>query len=71
MARMCVLGGGLVGSFVASTLHERGHNVRVVDAEPILAISPDIEYLNSRVNADNLLDFVDGFDVTINCCPDE
>ena len=69
MARMCVLGGGLVGSFVASTLHERGHNVRVVDAEPILAISPDIEYLNSRVNADNLLDFVDGFDVTINCLP--
>ena len=69
MARMCVLGGGLVGSFVASTLHERGHNVRVVDAEPILAISPDIECLNSRVNADNLLAFVDGFDVTINCLP--
>ena len=69
MARMCVLGGGLVGSFVASTLHERGHDVRVVDAEPILAISPDIEYLSSRVNADNLLDFVGGFDVTINCLP--
>lgn len=69
MARMCVLGGGLVGSFVASTLHERGHDVRVVDAEPILAISPDIECLNSRVNADNLLAFVDGFDVTINCLP--
>ena len=69
MARMCVLGGGLVGSFVGSTLHERGHDVRVVDAEPVLAISPDIECLNSRVNADNLLDFVDGFNVTINCLP--
>ena len=69
MARMCVLGGGLVGRFVATTLHDRGHDVRVVDAEHIEAISPNIEYINSRVNTDNLLDCVGGFDVTINCLP--
>ena len=69
MARMCVLGGGLVGRFVATTLHDRDHDVRVVDAEHIEAISPNIEYINSRVNTDNLLDCVGGFDVTINCLP--
>ena len=69
MARMCVLGGGLVGRFVATTLHDRGHDVRVVDAEHIEAISPNIEYINSRVNSDNLLNCVAGFDVTINCLP--
>ena len=66
---MCVLGGGLVGRFVAHTLHERGHYVRVVDAESVASLPPNIEVIQSLVNPENLVNLVGGFDVTINCLP--
>ena len=69
MARMCVLGGGLVGRFIAITLHERGHFVRVVDAEPLDDMPDEIEVIESRIEANNLVNFVSGFEVTINCLP--
>ncbi len=66
---MCVLGGGLVGRFVACILHERGHDVRVVDSESITQLPSGIEVIQSLVDAENLLSFVGGVDVTINCLP--
>ena len=69
MARMCVLGGGLVGSFVACTLHERKHVVRVVDSEPLKGLPTEIETIQSRVGVENLVDLVGDFDVVINCLP--
>ena len=69
MARMCVLSGGLVGRFVASTLHNRGHAVRLVDAESILDVSSEIEVVQSQINASNLVDYVSDVDVVINCLP--
>ena len=69
MARMCVLGGGLVGRFVASTLHTRDHVVRLVDAESILDVSSEIEVVQSQINASNLVDYVSDVDVVINCLP--
>ena len=69
MARMCVLGGGLVGSFVASILHERKHVVRVVDSEPLNGLPTEIETIQSRVGVENLVGLVGDFDVVINCLP--
>lgn len=69
MARMCVLGGGLVGRFVASTLHNRGHEVRLVDADSIQDVSSEIEVIQSQISADNLVDYVSDTDVVINCLP--
>ena len=69
MARMCVLGGGLVGRFVACTLYERDHTVRVVDAAKLTNIPSGIETIQVPVELDTLPNLVDGFDVVINCLP--
>ena len=69
MARMCVLGGGLVGRFVACTLYERDHTVRVVDSAKLTNIPSGIETIQVPVELDTLPNLVDGFDVVINCLP--
>ena len=69
MARMCVLGGGLVGRFVACTLCERGHTVRVVDAEVLTNIPTGIETIQAHVDLEKLPNLVAGFDVVVNCLP--
>ena len=69
MARICVLGGGLVGRFVACTLDERGHSVRVVDAEDLVGIPTNIEVIQAYVNPEQLDGFISGFDIVVNCLP--
>jgi len=69
MARICVLGGGLVGRFVACTLHERQHVVKVVDAEVLEEIPAEIEVVQAFVQLETLPDLVSGFDVVVNCLP--
>jgi len=69
MVRICVLGGGLVGRFVACTLHERGHHVMVIDAEPLQNLPAGINCVQSFVNAETISETVSGFDVIVNCLP--
>jgi len=69
MARICVLGGGLVGRFVACVLHERQHLVKVVDAEDLDDFPADIEVLQAFVRLETLPDLVSGYDVVVNCLP--
>ena len=66
---MCVLGGGLVGRFVACTLCERGHTVRVVDTEILTNIPTGIETIQAPVELETLPNLVAGFDVVVNCLP--
>ena len=54
---------------MASTLHTRGHVVRLVDAESIPDVSSEIEVVQSQINASNLVDYVSDVDVVINCLP--
>ena len=69
MARICVLGGGLVGRFVACTLHERDHHVMVIDAEPLDGLPVEINCIQSFVNPETISETVSGFDVVVNCLP--
>ncbi|MEC8926772.1 MAG: saccharopine dehydrogenase C-terminal domain-containing protein [Candidatus Thermoplasmatota archaeon] len=69
MARICVLGGGLVGRFVACTLHERDHQVMVIDAEPLDGLPAEINCIQSFVNPETISENVSGFDVVVNCLP--
>ncbi len=69
MARICVLGGGLVGRYVAMTLNQRGHVVRVVDADELTSMPTEIEVIQSFVELDSLPQMVDGFNVVVNCLP--
>ncbi|MDE0708242.1 MAG: hypothetical protein OSB33_04765 [Candidatus Poseidoniales archaeon] len=69
MARICVLGGGLVGRFVACILNDRKHEIRVVDADLLSDIPADIEVIQSHIELETLPEMVRGFDVVINCLP--
>ena len=69
MARICVLGGGLVGRFVACTLHERGHRVKVIDAEPLEDLPTEVECIQSFINPESITELVSGFEVVVNCLP--
>ena len=69
MARICVLGGGLVGRFVACALHERQHTVKVVDADVLSEMPIEIEVIQDFVRLETLPELVSGFDVEINCLP--
>ena len=51
MARICVLGGGLVGRFVACALHERQHTVKVVDADVLSEMPIEIEVIQDFVRS--------------------
>ena len=69
MARICVLGGGLVGRFVACVLHERQHTVKVVDAETLEGMPAEIEVIQDFVRLETLPQLVDGCEVVVNCLP--
>ena len=69
MARFCVLGGGLVGRFVACTLHNRGHHVMVIDADPLQGLPMGIDSTQSFVNPQTISQTVSGYDVVVNCLP--
>jgi len=69
MARICVLGGGLVGRFVACVLHERQHVVKVIDAEAVEGFHAEIEVVQAHVELETLPKLIDGFDVVVNCLP--
>ena len=69
MARICVLGGGLVGRFVACVLHERSHEVRVVDTESLSDMPSGIEVIQAYVDIESLPQTIQGFDVVVNCLP--
>nr|MDG1524820.1 saccharopine dehydrogenase C-terminal domain-containing protein [Candidatus Thalassarchaeaceae archaeon] len=69
MARICVLGGGLVGRFVACILHDRKHTVRVVDAASLTNLPAEIEVIEAHVDLDSLSEMVQGSDVVVNCLP--
>ena len=69
MARICVLGGGLVGRFVACVLHERQHMVKVVDAETLEEMPVGIEVIQDFVRLETLPELVDGYEVVVNCLP--
>jgi lysine 6-dehydrogenase len=69
MARICVLGGGLVGRFVACILNDRNHEMRIVDADSLSDIPTDIEVIQARVETKSLPGMVKGFDVVVNCLP--
>lgn len=69
MARICVLGGGLVGRFVACILNDRKHEMRVVDADLLSDMPAGIEVIQSHVKLENLPGMARGFDVVINCLP--
>ena len=45
MARICVLGGGLVGRYVACKLLDRGHNIRLIDSEEISDLPAAMEVI--------------------------
>ena len=67
MAEVCVLGGGLVGRFVAEHLHGRGRSVLLIDAAADAEI-PSIPFKQMRVGAD-IADHIEGAPVVVNCLP--
>lgn len=66
---MCVLGGGLVGRYVACKLLERGHNVRLIDSEKISDLPIAMEVIQERINPESISKNVAEFDVVVNCLP--
>ena len=69
MAKICILGGGLVGHFVAQTLFVRGHNIRLIDSQQINGLSKQIEFVQSAIGKDSVKQLVSGFEVVVNCLP--
>jgi len=69
MAKICILGGGLVGHFVAQTLFERGHSIRLVDGQQINGLPQQIEFIQSLIEKDSVKHMVSGFEVVVNCLP--
>ena len=69
MANICVLGGGLVGRFVACSLEQRGHTIRLIDSMELHDIPSNIEVLKKRVEPSEIAPLVAGFEVVVNCLP--
>ena len=69
MAKICILGGGLVGHFVAQTLFERGHNIRLIDSQQINGLPKQIEFIQSFIEKESVKQMVSGFEVVVNCLP--
>ena len=69
MASICVLGGGLVGRYIAVTLDGRGHDVRLVDLTDIEDLPPSIVQIQQRIELDDVTSIVAGSDVVVNCLP--
>ena len=69
MSRICILGGGLVGRFVACTLLERNHDVRLIDGELVPNLPDKIDFIQAFINPNSVSEFITGFDVVVNCLP--
>ena len=72
MNGVCVLGGGLVGRFVATTLFERGYKIRLVDSDSsaFTKIPKEIECVHTRIDLDEGLEKIVGnCKVVVNCLP--
>lgn len=69
MANICVLGGGLVGRFVAQTLFERGHRIRLIDSQKLNDLPPQIEFIQTAIEKDSIRKMVSGYKVVVNCLP--
>jgi lysine 6-dehydrogenase len=69
MSRICVLGGGLVGRFVACTLLQRGHEICLVDSEQITNLPSAIDLVQTMIQPENISQIVSGFSVVVNCLP--
>lgn len=69
MAQVCVLGGGLVGRFVAINLDSRGHAVRLVDSQPLSDVPSNIEVVQTMIGAASIRHLVQGCEVVVNCLP--
>ena len=69
MARICILGGGLVGRFVACTLLERNHDVRLIDGETVSHLPDKMEFIQTYINPHSVSELITGCDVVVNCLP--
>ena len=72
MADLCVLGGGLVGRFVASTLCKSGHDVRLIDADAraLEGLPREIDTIHSRIDlSEDFSTLLAGARVVVNCLP--
>ena len=72
MNGVCVLGGGLVGRFVANTLFERGHRMRLVDSDSsaFTDIPKEIECVHTRIDLEEGLEKIVGnCKIVVNCLP--
>lgn len=64
-----MLGGGLVGRFVAETLHAREHEVRLVDLATLSDLPSGIEFIQMSIDVDHIAELVHGCSVVVNCLP--
>ena len=69
MARICILGGGLVGRFVACELLKRNHHILLIDSEKIEGLPKEIALLQSHVDPNTISDLVSGYNIIVNCLP--
>ena len=72
MADLCVLGGGLVGRFVACTLSDSGHNVRLIDADAkaLEGLPKEIDAVHTRIDlSGDIAEILGGASVVVNCLP--
>ena len=69
MARICILGGGLVGRFVACELLKRNHHILLIDSEKIEGLPKEIALLQSHVDPNTISDLISGYKIIVNCLP--
>ena len=69
MARICILGGGLVGRFVACELLKRNHHIFLIDSEKIEGLPKEISLLQSHVYPNTISDLISGYNIIVNCLP--
>ena len=58
-----------MGHFVAQTLFERDHSIRLIDSQQINGLPKQIEFIQSMVETDSVKQMVSGFEVVVNCLP--
>ena len=58
-----------MGHFVAQTLFERGHSIRLIDSQQINGLPKQIEFIQSMVETDSVKQMVSGFEVVVNSLP--
>ena len=69
MGSFCILGGGLIGRFVAEKLSERKHEIRVIDSEELIGFSSNIITEKRKITSESISKYVSTAEVVINCLP--